>query len=81
MKLFRLLNSWTCKESVFFYLFLVLRDGKKRYTANLKKIRHDYEQDTLRQQADLDESNRFRYFYRKRRANGDVLSSVSLLFR
>jgi hypothetical protein len=65
----------------FLYLFLVLGGGKKRYTANLKKIRHDYEQDTLRQQADSDESNRFRYFYRKRRANGDVLSSVSLLLR
>jgi hypothetical protein len=61
-----------------FSLILVLSAGKKRYTANLKQIRHDYEQDTLRQQINVDDNNRFRYLYHKRRANGDVLSSVSL---
>ncbi|CAF1314100.1 unnamed protein product [Rotaria magnacalcarata] len=50
--------------------------GKKRYkTANFKKIRHHYNQDTLREHIIPDESNRFRYFYHIRRANGDALSS------
>ncbi len=53
--------------------------GKKRCkTANLKKIRRNYEQDTLRQQIIPDEPNRFRHFYQIRRANGDALSSVRL---
>ena len=51
---------------------------EKRYkTANLKKIRRHYNQDTLREHIIPDESNRFRYFYHIRRANGDALSSVS----
>ncbi|CAF1080292.1 unnamed protein product [Rotaria sordida] len=50
--------------------------GKKRYkTANFKKIRHNYHQDTLREHIIPDESNRFRYFYHIRRTNGDALSS------
>ncbi|CAF0975006.1 unnamed protein product [Adineta ricciae] len=54
----------------------VISAGHKRYkTANLKKIRRHYEQDSLRQQIIPDESNRFRYFYQLRRANGDALSS------
>jgi arginine/lysine/ornithine decarboxylase len=57
---------------------LAISAGKKRYkTANLKKIRRHYNQDTLREHIIPDESNRFRYFYHIRRANGDALSSVS----
>lgn len=64
------------KESIFVHL--VISAGHKRYkTANLKKIRRHYEQDSLRQQIIPDESNRFRYFYQLRRANGDALSSVN----
>ena len=58
--------------------FLAISAGRKRYkTANLKKIRRHYNQDTLREHIIPDESNRFRYFYHIRRANGDALSSVS----
>ncbi|CAF0966593.1 unnamed protein product [Adineta steineri] len=57
----------------------VISAGKKRYkSANLNKIRRHYEQDTLRKQIIPDESNRFRYLYQIRRANGDALSSVNL---
>lgn len=57
---------------------LVISAGNKHYkTANLQKIRRHYEQDTLRQQIMPDETNRFRYLYQVRRANGDALSSVS----
>ncbi|CAF0969244.1 unnamed protein product [Adineta steineri] len=50
--------------------------GRKRYTtANLKRIRRHYNQDTLREHIIPDESNRFRYFYHIRRANGDALPS------
>ncbi len=57
---------------------LAISAGKKRYkSANLKKIRRHYNQDTLREHIIPDESNRFRYFYHIRRANGDALSSVS----
>ncbi|UJR15188.1 hypothetical protein I4U23_002149 [Adineta vaga] len=50
--------------------------GKKHYkTANLKRIRRHYNQDTLREHIIPDESNRFRYFYHIRRAHGDALSS------
>ncbi|CAF0879485.1 unnamed protein product, partial [Didymodactylos carnosus] len=56
----------------------IISAGKKRYkTANLKKIRRHYDQnsDTLREQIIPNDSHaRFRYFYRIRRANGDVLS-------
>lgn len=65
---------------VFCLLFCILAisAGKKRYkTANLKKIRRHYNQDTLREHIIPDETNRFRYFYHIRRANGDALSSVS----
>jgi arginine/lysine/ornithine decarboxylase len=68
------------KKNHYFYCFFVLAisAGKKRYkTANLKKIRRHYNQDTLREHIIPDESNRFRYFYHIRRANGDALSSVS----
>ena len=62
-----------------FVLYLAISAGKKRYkTANLKKIRRHYQQDTLREQIIPDESNRFRYFYHIRRAHGDALSSVGL---
>ncbi|CAF1004813.1 unnamed protein product [Didymodactylos carnosus] len=56
----------------------IISAGQKRYkTANLKKIRQHYDQntDTLREQIIPNDSHaRFRYFYRIRRANGDVLS-------
>ncbi len=60
------------------FCILAISAGKKRYkTTNLKKIRRNYNQDTLREHIIPDESNRFRYFYHIRRANGDALSSVS----
>lgn len=60
---------------------LAISAGKKRYkTANLRKIRRHYQQDTLREQIIPDESNRFRYFYHIRRAHGDALSSVGFAF-
>ena len=64
-----------------FFLFLVISAGRRRYkTANLEKIRHHYQKDTLRQKIIPDETNRFRHFYHIRRANGDALSSVSFYF-
>ncbi len=66
--------------SHFFSFFVVINAGKKRYrTANLSKIRRNYEQDTLRKQIIPDETNRFRHFYHIRRANGDALSTVNFL--
>jgi hypothetical protein len=63
------------KES---FCILAISANTKRYkTANLKRIRRHYNQDTLREHIIPDESNRFRYFYHIRRANGDALSSVS----
>ena len=63
-----------------YFILLAISAGKKRYkSANLKKIRRHYNQDTLREHIIPDESNRFRYFYHIRRANGDALSSVSML--
>ena len=62
-------------------LVLVINAGRKRSrTANLKKIRRHYEQDTLRKQIIPDESNRFRHFYHIRRTNGDALSTVRKFF-
>ncbi len=66
------------KREINEFVFLAISAGKKRYkSANLKKIRRHYNQDTLREHIIPDESNRFRYFYHIRRANGDALSSVS----
>ncbi len=63
-----------------YFFFLVINAGKKRYrTANLSKIRRNYEHDTLRKQIIPDETNRFRHFYHIRRANGDALSAVNFL--
>ncbi|CAF4956261.1 unnamed protein product, partial [Rotaria socialis] len=68
---------YTCiEEAYLLFYILAISAGKKRYkTANFKKIRHHYNQDTLREHIIPDESNRFRYFYHIRRANGDALSS------
>jgi arginine/lysine/ornithine decarboxylase len=72
-----------CTQYIIIYecLFLAISAGKKRYkTANLRKIRRHYQQDTLREQIIPDESNRFRYFYHIRRAHGDALSTVRIFF-
>ena len=73
------LHMFFCSADYFScFSLLAISAGRKRYkSANLKKIRRHYHQDTLREQIIPDESNRFRYFYHIRRANGDALSSVS----